>query len=224
MLFIFPEGGELNSISQPDFNAYVMSLSEEKLNARCDLLDLPDIRTLINNNEAFMCRPEMMAGFRHWLHTVKLELTALDSSVRDQHYLHHIEQEMIDRILMILTENHVVTKDQSRKRDIALSIAENFIFEPGREGVTITELCDAANISERTLEYAFRERYGMTPKKFSLVYRLNRVRRQLRNTEPGAALVSEIARQYGFWHMSQFATDYRRQFGELPSATLKYKY
>jgi AraC family ethanolamine operon transcriptional activator len=224
MLFIFPEGGELNSISQPDFNAYVMSLSEEKLNAHCDLLDLPDIRTLINNNEAFQCRSEMMAGFRHWLHTVKLELTALDSSVRDQHYLHHIEQEMIDRILMILTENHVVTKDRSRKRDIALSIAENIIFEPGREDITITELCDAANISERTLEYAFRERYGMTPKKFSLVYRLNRVRKQLRKTEPGTALVSEIARQYGLWHMSQFATDYRRHFGESPSATLKYKY
>jgi AraC family ethanolamine operon transcriptional activator len=125
---------------------------------------------------------------------------------------------------MILTENHVVTKERSRKRDIALSIAENFISEPDRGGVTITELCDAANISERTLEYAFQERYGMTPKKFSLVYRLNRVRRQLRKTQPGAALVCEIARQYGFWHMSQFATDYRRQFGELPSATLKYKY
>lgn len=26
---------------------------------------------------------------------------------------------------------------------------------------------------------------------------------------------------HGYWHMSQFASDYRRMFGELPSDTLK---
>jgi AraC family ethanolamine operon transcriptional activator len=30
----------------------------------------------------------------------------------------------------------------------------------------------------------------------------------------------EIAIEWGFWHMGQFAADYRRQFGELPSETL----
>ena len=221
MLFVFPEGGELNSISQSDFNVYVLSLTEEKLNANCDLLDLPDIRTLINKNEAFKCRPEKMDEFRSWLHTIKIELTSLSTSVRDKHYLNHIEQEIIDRILSILTDNHIVTKSRSRKRDIAISIAENYISDSTSEVVTIPELCDVANISERTLEYAFRERYGMTPKRVTLVYRLNMVRKQLRKTEPRAALVSEIARQYGFWHMSQFTADYQRQFGELPSETLK---
>ena len=220
MLFIFPEGGELNSISQSDFNVYVLSLSEEKLNASCDLLDLPDIRTLINNNEVFKCQSEKMAEFRRWLHTVKIKLTSLDSSVRDKHYLYHIEQEIIDRILRILTENRIVTKGRSRKRDIALSIAENYISEPNRVIVTITELCDVANISERTLEYAFRERYGMTPKRFSLVYRLNSVRKKLRKTQSGAALVSEIARQHGFWHMSDFSAAYKKLFNELPLSTL----
>ncbi|MDX2506380.1 MAG: helix-turn-helix domain-containing protein [Gammaproteobacteria bacterium] len=221
MLFVFPEGGELNSISQSDFNVYVLSLTEGKLNASCDLLDLPDIRTLINKNEAFKCRPEKIDEFRRWLHTIKIELTSLNTSVRDKHYLNHIEQEIIGRILSILTDNHLVTKSRSRKRDIAISIAENYISDSTSGVVTIPELCDVANISERTLEYAFRERYGMTPKMFTLVYRLNMVRKQLRKTEPRAALVSEIARQYGFWHMSQFTADYQRQFGELPSETLK---
>ena len=32
--------------------------------------------------------------------------------------------------------------------------------------------------------------------------------------------VADIANGWGFWHMGQFAADYRRQFGELPSETL----
>jgi len=220
MLFVFPERGELNCISQSDFNAYVFSLTEDKLNASCDLLSLPSIKTLINKNEVFKCKSEKMAEFRRWLHTVKIELTSLDSSVRDKHYLHHIEQEIIDRILMILTENRFVTKSRSRKRDIALSIAEKYISEPNRGIVTIAELCDAANISQRTLEYAFRERYGITPKRYSLVYRLNSVHRQLRATQSGTALVSEIARQHGFWHMGDFSAGYKKLFNELPLSTL----
>jgi AraC family ethanolamine operon transcriptional activator len=34
-------------------------------------------------------------------------------------------------------------------------------------------------------------------------------------------LINEIANRWGFWHMSQFAADYRRFFGELPSETLR---
>jgi AraC family ethanolamine operon transcriptional activator len=35
------------------------------------------------------------------------------------------------------------------------------------------------------------------------------------------SLINEIAHRWGFWHMSQFATDYHRFFGELPSETLR---
>jgi len=220
MLFVFPEDGELNSISQSDFDIYLLSLTEEKLNASCDLLDLPNIRTLINKNEVFKCQTEKLDEFRHWLHTVKIELTSLNASVRNKHYLNQVEQEMIYRILSILTENRIVTKSRSRKRDIAISIAENYISNSSNEIVTISELCNVANISERTLEYGFRERYGITPKRYSLVYRLNNVRKQLRKTKPGSALVSEIARQHGFWHMSKFSADYKKLFNELPLCTL----
>jgi len=34
-------------------------------------------------------------------------------------------------------------------------------------------------------------------------------------------LVADVANRHGFWHMGQFAKDYRKTFGELPSETLK---
>ena len=33
--------------------------------------------------------------------------------------------------------------------------------------------------------------------------------------------IRDIANRYGFWHMGQFAADYKKLFGELPSKTLK---
>ena len=32
--------------------------------------------------------------------------------------------------------------------------------------------------------------------------------------------VSDVVNDWGFWHMGQFAADYRKLFGELPSETL----
>jgi AraC family ethanolamine operon transcriptional activator len=33
--------------------------------------------------------------------------------------------------------------------------------------------------------------------------------------------VQDVAAAWGFWHLSQFATDYRKLFGVRPSETLK---
>jgi AraC family ethanolamine operon transcriptional activator len=46
------------------------------------------------------------------------------------------------------------------------------------------------------------------------------VRRELVPTTPPVKVV-DVANRWGFWHMGQLAADYRRQFGELPSETLR---
>ena len=50
---------------------------------------------------------------------------------------------------------------------------------------------------------------------------LNGVRSQLKNADSPYASVQDAAAAYGFWHMSQFAVDYRQLFGERPSETIK---
>ena len=66
--------------------------------------------------------------------------------------------------------------------------------------------------------YAFRDRYDLSPKAFINSERLVRVKQDLRSRPDNVPIV-EIANHWGFWHMGQFARDYRRQFGELPSQT-----
>lgn len=61
----------------------------------------------------------------------------------------------------------------------------------------------------------------MTPKALLTGQRLHGVHRELWNSDPSTTLVMDVANHWGFWHMGQFAADYCRFFGELPSATLK---
>jgi len=51
--------------------------------------------------------------------------------------------------------------------------------------------------------------------------RLIAVRRQLRRSSPDKGTITNLANNWGFWHMGQFAADFRRYFGELPSQTLR---
>jgi AraC-like DNA-binding protein len=85
----------------------------------------------------------------------------------------------------------------------------------------VGDLCRETGASERTLEYAFREHFGVTPKAYLQAVRLHQVRGELRAANPAFARVSDVANRWGFWHMGQFAADYRKMFGELPSQTLK---
>ncbi|GAA3560291.1 MULTISPECIES: helix-turn-helix domain-containing protein [Marinobacter] len=85
--------------------------------------------------------------------------------------------------------------------------------------LTVTELCKVACVSRRTLQYSFESILGISPVQFLRVTRLNRVKRRL--TAPDTTTVSDAAASQGFYHLSQFAADYKQLFGETPSTTLR---
>jgi AraC-like DNA-binding protein len=85
---------------------------------------------------------------------------------------------------------------------------------------SVKDLAQVAGCSPRTLRRVFNERFGVGPKSYLLARRLTGVRRELRGADPSRTTVADIANRWGFWHMGQFAADYRVFFGELPSTTL----
>ena len=88
--------------------------------------------------------------------------------------------------------------------------------------LTVRELYQAAGVSGRTLEHAFLEHFGVTPKTYIQAYRLNGVRKLLKECDPDSTKIVDVANRWGFWHMGHFANDYRKLFGELPSETLRH--
>jgi AraC-like DNA-binding protein len=96
-----------------------------------------------------------------------------------------------------------------------------FLTEARGKPVYLGELCGAVGVSARTLQKAFGAGLGMSPMQYLKVRRLHQVRQRLMTTTPAEVNVKVVAREAGFCHLGQFAADYRRTFGELPSATLR---
>ncbi|WP_371130465.1 helix-turn-helix transcriptional regulator [Phenylobacterium sp.] len=76
----------------------------------------------------------------------------------------------------------------------------------------------ASHTSIRSLEEGFRRFKDVSPMVSLRAVRLEKARAELRRLG-SQANIGEVARSCGFPHVGRFATDYRRAFGELPSAT-----
>ena len=223
-LLVFPPGGELYSVSHPDFDVFALSLSEETLNRTCRSFELPDFRKLVNGKEVFNCHPQSMLLLRKWLQKTSFELSSCPPAADSNMRLQKIEEDLSRHLVNVLAGSRgSVLKSAMRRRDIALNIALDFIVESNRPVTSVQGLCSIAHVSERTLEYAFRERFGQSPKAFTLTHRLNNVRKMLTHADPDINRINKIAGHHGFFHMGQFATDYKRLFGEQPSETLNRK-
>lgn len=85
---------------------------------------------------------------------------------------------------------------------------------------TIVDICHNIGVSERTLQYAFRVYVHLSPLAYLRMCRLNRVRETLHAADPDSTTVTAVAMRNGFLHLGRFSVDYRRTFGETPSATL----
>jgi AraC family ethanolamine operon transcriptional activator len=100
--------------------------------------------------------------------------------------------------------------------------ARAYVLEHRDRPVAVPELCTHLRVSRRMLQYCFQEIYGMTPVAYLRAIRLNGVRRALREASAGDAVcVQDVAAAWGFWHLSQFSSDYRKLFGARPSDTLR---
>ena len=111
------------------------------------------------------------------------------------------------------------TRRATAARRVAVRLAREYIHAQLSEPLPLSELCRHAGLKVRTLETGFREVTGLTPIAYIRSLRLNAVRRTLHDATVRLRSISDIAMDNGFWHLSQFSTDYRKLFGETPTNT-----
>ena len=109
-------------------------------------------------------------------------------------------------------------KQSLQKAQRVVAKAQEAFIESAETPLTVDELCSLTHTSRRTLQNCFHEVLGVCPITYLKAIRLNAVRRTLKKTT-NTMTIQDVACNYGFWHMSQFAADYRRLFGEKPSET-----
>ncbi|MBA6138389.1 MULTISPECIES: AraC family transcriptional regulator [Pseudomonas] len=97
--------------------------------------------------------------------------------------------------------------------------ARQFLHQHARETLRLDDLEQVAGVSREKLYEAFRRHHGLTPMAYLKHHRLAAARSALLNGGASAS-VSSVALEWGFSHLGRFASDYRKAFGESPSATL----
>lgn len=154
---------------------------------------------------------------RNWMRLLHSALH-LGDRLCDQQVAAQVEAEALE-ILLVHAAPPTREAPLAERRRVALR-ARQYIVENMEEPLTIKDICQEVHSSERTLHFGFREAFDMTPKRFLKSLRLNAIRRDLQKANPYQTVTS-LACRWGFFHFSNFAADYFRQFGELPSETLR---
>jgi AraC family transcriptional regulator, ethanolamine operon transcriptional activator len=85
--------------------------------------------------------------------------------------------------------------------------------------IYIDEIAGAVQMSDRSLRNVFDELLSVSPTRYLSLLRLHEASRQLSMHNTGRLSIKAVAMSCGMWDLSRFAANYRRTFGEHPSAT-----
>lgn len=108
-----------------------------------------------------------------------------------------------------------------RRQRWLVELAAMYVERRQEYRTTVTEICQALGVGRRTLEYAFRDVLGTSPRAYFIQCALERAHHRLRVSTPADRTVTEVATEFGFWHLGRFSVTYRAMFGETPSETLR---
>jgi len=128
-----------------------------------------------------------------------------------------IEQEIMHALFAFI----IVDGQKVRSENRILKEARGLLDHSLDLDLKLSDTANHLGVSQRTLEYTFKENLGMTPKNYLQILRLHAIRDELKLADPRVTKVSDIALKYAFYHMGHFASEYKKLFGESPVETLK---
>ena len=221
-VMVYRPGDEIDCSSEPGFKVITYSLSEQSFMEHCHLQGFQKLVKILQHQRIFPISPlEKQKLFEIIARTNRMVSRSSEEceqeTIKDVlgfRIAHRFMEAIADSVHAEI--KHPIT-DRSEK---ALRLIEDSLTCASPPPTKVSELCEMTGLSERTLQYLFMWKYGITPMAYLKRSRLNTVRKMLRRADPGKLKISDAANAAGFWHMGQFAADYQKLFGELPSQTL----
>lgn len=110
------------------------------------------------------------------------------------------------------------TKDVNEQLvDKVVEYIEDYIYNLP----TLEDLTNYANVSARTLQLAFKRYKNMTPMNYVQLTKLKKAHEDLRRAKETNEKIIDIAIKWGFYNPGRFSAIYKKEFGQLPSETIK---
>src|SRR6201996_3345262 len=95
-----------------------------------------------------------------------------------------------------------------------------FVEEHVDQDITVAGMAEAAHVTVRAVQLAFRRHLDLTPVEYLRQVRLGHAHRDLVTGDPATTSVTAVAYRWGFASSSRFAAVYRQAYGVSPSHTL----
>jgi AraC family ethanolamine operon transcriptional activator len=221
-LTVFPHDDDLKGVSPVGFRGSGIHFAKDFITSLAEQVYNQPINLLVPSPDTYMTDVEKLGVLRAELRKWR-ELASLGADIRPDIITCREESLALAVINALIDEKYIETESLKRSTR-SVSLALKFIHSSELDSISAMELCEHTKCSQRTLEKCFSNRFGVTPKKYIKCLRLAEVHKGLQNFDAcGYDSIIELAGINGFWHMGQFAADYRRIYGELPSDTLNRK-
>lgn len=212
---------ELDLCSPPGFELTGIVVDSRLLKTLGDSVTGPVVPTWLNQRIVLHYPEPAMAAVRA---TLAHAFDAIDQNaaiLSDPRLATHLRDDVLFAWLRTIPPSVDMAELKSAQaRCNVVRRARDAVLNRPDEPMSMLEICKYIGASPRKLHYCFHETLGLSPARYLRLLRLNEVRRSLLRPDGKTPRVQDIAARWGFWHLSQFALDYKRQFGELPSQTL----
>ena len=211
-VLVYKPGSEVRCINGSGFDIQTVSIQWQSILAICESLKLecPDLQKL---PETIKVTATQMGEIRVLLDTYR------EAPDRRLGHSVHLLLEHLIRSWVAQFQTKPLKIHNMLARERAVRNCLEFLDEADLSEVSMQQLRQISNISERTLQYVFQDKFSITPQVFLRSLRLSRAHTMLKQEDHRATSVGEVAASQGFWHHGRFSREYLRVFGETPSAT-----
>ncbi len=216
-------GGEWDACSRGVLSYVGAAFNRDTLNANYLRLFKRELPKEWGVSKTLLTCPK---AFRQYLYVLQRTLTLMEAFPVLSHYEQvsksfneAILRAVLDTLTPTLNYEEKVSPFSARRKGVQKAL--DYLHIHASQMPTIAELCHESGLSERSLQYGFKEYMGISPVRYLRLVRLNEVRRELLASGKKRIKVMDVALNWGFVEMGRFSGEYRQLFQELPSETLK---
>lgn len=221
-LLVFPLNGEIDAISRPGFSTCTFCLPETMLQTWFEQNSGQLSERTFDSSEKIIQAPAQLIDQLRVLLRAMTRLSQNDSHTPARHFHRmELEEQLMCLLFKILLEHLPESRPPRYDKHSLLKRLLEFSRSNPSEPLSVASLQKESGVSERSLQYLFKDALGINPKAFISGQRYYAAHRELWRADSSKDSVSRIANNWGFSHLGQFSADYRKLFYELPSTTLK---
>lgn len=217
-------GTEGDLIGSRNFMIQVLTISEQRFFDKVASITALDNQQQLRRISRIPLTPVIAATLRSKFHELIQHTFQLNSAANNQlAFVTALSEELLHLVANIVISGNLehTTIRLERQRQL-IKKAEEYVWSYPTVPPRIETLSANIGTSERSLRDAFRACTGMSAGAYLKTFRLNQVRSELKSRSTTNKRVQDVAFEWGFSHMGQFAADYKLLFGEPPSETLRH--